>query len=182
MLTLWRRMDEMFPVVWGSQMGAAGDDNGIYKTWFKVLGDLNSRQVKRGIDRLANSGAKFIPAVSEFKAMCRGSAEDLGLPVLYEAYGEAAKFSGRAREHVWSHPVVYAAAKEVGFYDLQRKPKNEMIKLFKPVYERCMQQVADGVDFGAMLPEPDEVEAPVVPVSAEVAKSHIEKIRELQGR
>ena len=52
----------------------------------------------------------FCPDLPEFIALCRPTAEDVGLPPMAAAYAEACRNSYPGAEVRWSHPAVYHAA------------------------------------------------------------------------
>jgi hypothetical protein len=173
-------MNELFPAVWGSQMGKVGES--AYRTWYASLSDLKPGQIKRGLARLVDSGAKFPPSAPEFKAMCRGSAEDLGLPPVFMAFQEATEWAGRTREHAWSHAAVYVAAKNTGLFDLRTKPANSIFKRFEYFYKLACDQVADGEDLSDEMPEALPAPEDGKPINKQAARRHMDQLREMVKR
>lgn len=152
------------------------------KTWVKAL--VESRvttleQVQIGLSNARKSGSPHFPAVGQFIKWCR-ALENFGLPDERSAYLESCK---RAHDVFgnWSHPAVYLAARETGFFELKSRTENETYPDFKIHYAKLCQKVMLGADFSDKLP----VKRPALPapavISQEVARQGLASFRQRLG-
>lgn len=110
--------------------------------------------------------------------MCRVPPEDLGLPSPEQAYREAATAPYPVTQHKWSHPAVYHAGADTGWFDLRSQPESVMKKKYFQHYSARVKQVMSGDDLQtpenlALVKKPEPVSAPGV------AKQHLENARRL---
>lgn len=110
---------------------------------------LTPKQISYGLTK-AISGAKYCPDLPDFIALCKPTAEDLGLPSLANAYAEACRNAHPVlQDRQWSHPAVYHAAKQVGFFELRSLDE----KTSRPMFEQAYERTVDAVLSGDELPE-----------------------------
>lgn len=176
MARLWLTLGEMYPGTWGNQMGEVGGH--AYKTWVSALSDLKAGQLKRGLERCVREGGNWPPSLPQFRKWCNATPEDLGLLPEYLAFKEAADHAAAPADHQWSHPAVYVAARESGFYNLRTMPTTQASKIFGQCYAHVCRLVMEGSDFSGeipkALPAPDDV---FMPSSPEVVRANINEIK-----
>ena len=88
------------------------------------------------------------PAIAEFVALLQPSASALGVVYAHAAYVEACRCREDARNFPWSHPIVYHAARETGFWRLQRGNETTVWPLFERTYAALLTRLAAGETFG----------------------------------
>lgn len=141
---LWERMKKIYGSTWVREFGAADDG-----TWLQGLQGVTPAQLGLAITKCAASGKEFPPALPKFREMCAWASGDLRLPSAGAAYREACHNAHRDRnDHVWSHAVVWHAARAVGFEVLFASAEA------KPAFEREYQQMITRVANGESIEEP----------------------------
>jgi len=125
---------------WSSQYGEAfakdrlSDAAGV---WIDGLSHLTLGMVSMGIDKLATSRNEWPPSLPEFVNWCRPTADELRIPGVDIAYHDAAKGN-------WSHPIVWHAAKEIGFYEVSNNGASVTRKRFEKAYMKLVEEARDG--------------------------------------
>lgn len=110
---------------------------------------LTKRQIDFGIKKTV-AKAKHCPDAPAFIALCKPSAEDMGLPILVDAYTEACRNAHPATaERNWSHPAVYHTAKQVGSFELRSLEKEKTFPMFESAYQQTINAILNGEE----LPE-----------------------------
>ena len=169
MARLWIRMTRIYGHRWTSSFGETDDG-----TWAKGLRGLSGEQIALGLSRCVVSGEAWPPTLPEFRALCTPTAEDLGLPPRDAAYREAAMAD---RDHLWSHPAVYAAAQAVGLFEMRTLPESKSRPLFERAYEIVTRRALAGEQFDAPLPK--ALEKISTPARPEVAAAALIAMRAL---
>ncbi|WP_286974981.1 replication protein P [Pseudomonas sp.] len=108
------------------------------------------RQIEYGLKGLRADPSDFVPSPGKFIGWCRPTAESLGLKSPERAYQEACRNahpSARASA-VWSHPVTYHAAIDVGLDVLMQLSGVETWKLFDRSYSVMVQRAVEGQELG----------------------------------
>lgn len=154
------------------------------KTWAKALienGVTNPQQVAMGVRKARKSSSPYFPSVGQFIEWCNPSFEDFGLPDEREAFEEACKNSHSITRAQWSHPVVYLAGRETGFFSLKSRTEAQTYPSFKVRYKRLCERVLKGEDFTGQLPEflpPPPRGEPAKPATI---KKHLSELKQLMG-
>ncbi|WP_163833264.1 replication protein P [Spartinivicinus ruber] len=103
-------------------------------------------QVRIGLNKARGINKNFVPSVGVFVNWCKGDPEDFGLPSAALAYREACRkahdFSPGQLN--WSHPAVYSAARNTGFFELKSMSERNIFPLFERNYNLACQQVMAG--------------------------------------
>jgi hypothetical protein len=114
----------------------------IYRTWARELSDLPEFAIRFGLSRCKDFKGWFsLPA---FRELCHASAKDLGMPDPHAAYLEAARADGPRDRIRWSHPAVYHAACETGWFELRSMTEKECFPLYRRNYEAMVARVMAG--------------------------------------
>lgn len=145
---LWERLTEIYGMSFTRQFGDLGGSG--YVTWLEGLSDVSPEQLKIGIEKSVKSGREFPPNLTTFRAYCMDYAA-YGLPSLDDAYHEAARAPYPVTAHRWSHPAVYHAGADTGWFELRTLPAHISKKKFEERYAIRCKQVAAGEE----LPLPD---------------------------
>lgn len=157
---IFRQLQAIFPA-WRQ---AWPDDKALSaarRSWTKGLmaARINTlEQVRFGIEQCRKSGSPFAPSVGQFVKWCSPTAEMLGLPSEAKAYREATRNAHPCMAGItqWSHAAVHHAAKECGFYNLNKLPEDVSRKLFDRNYAIAVRMVLEGAPLAPIpqaLPE-----------------------------
>ena len=149
-----------------------------HKVWEAGLLDMTEMQIRKGTNKAKSfTGFMTLPA---FRELCHVSAQDLGLPDVHAAYREACMADGMRDMVRWSHPAVYHAGRETGWFDLRTSTEKQIFPLFKRNYEAMCSRVMNGetLDMPVQRALPPKV---FVPASQEKARATLNSIKELLG-
>lgn len=149
-----------------------------YRQFESDMADLSDRQIEIGLERAKDFTGFF--TTPTFRELCRVTPEDIGLPAVHAAYLEAAKADGPRDMLRWSHPAVYHAGRETGWFELRTGTEKEIYPLFKRNYEEICRRVMGGeqLDMPVQRALPSKV---FVPASPEKARATLNSIKELLG-
>ncbi len=86
----------------------------------------------------------WMPSISEFLAILRELHGDFGLPSVADAYYEACLKAQEPASHQWTHPAVYWAGREVGWFRLRSEEASQVQPAFHYAYEQLCQRVRKG--------------------------------------
>lgn len=177
---LWVKMEKIYsPSTWHKKHGASDDG-----TWLRGLSDLTPADIARGVARCEKSESEWPPNLPLFRQLCTAVGGEVGTPTTEAAYREACHNAHRDRnDHVWSHAVVWHAARAVGFDVLFASAEA------KPVFEREYQRMIARVANGESIEEPPAPAlrrlsaAPLTPHAIKAADAGIAAMRHaLRGR
>lgn len=159
--TLWTKMAELYGHRWTASFGMTPSSD---HAWASALAGLTGEQIACGLVALSERGDDWPPSAPEFRKLCTGnSAESLGLPSVDQAYRQACAIAHPAADRAGVHPVVYHAACETGFYELQHLAQDKSRKLFERAYSLTVKTVMAGGplrEIPKALPETVSVRTP----------------------
>ncbi len=168
---LWERMTAIYGHRWTSAYG--NEDDG---TWLQGLAGVTPDQIAAGLSRCLERGDGWPPTLPEFRALCQEGAHNL--PPVDRAYREACEHSTRPAEHDWSHPAVFVAGQDAGWWSLRRDPSRTTWPVFRRSYEDACNRVKAGEDLSALVVKSlPETPAEVKPADQETAKGHVSALR-----
>lgn len=124
-----------------------GEYDGAKRNWILALceSDLNSmQQIKIGLKNLRAQTSPFVPTCGQFIALCKPSAQDLGLPTVEKAYTEACQAAHPQGDKKFSHKVVEHAFIETGSYNLRTTSKTVSFPIFERNYEIASRMYMNG--------------------------------------
>ncbi|GGB83157.1 hypothetical protein GCM10011352_06240 [Marinobacterium zhoushanense] len=122
------------------------------REWALSLRGYGEGELVAAVNRCKETLA-WMPTISEFLAILRDIGGDFGLPVTRDAYIEACMHAAHPRRHRWSHPAVYLAGRNTGWFELRSEDEAEVLPRFRYQYEVLCRRVREG----------EELELPVVP-------------------
>ena len=86
----------------------------------------------------------------------------INLPNAQEAFIEAQKSSAPRQEFLWTTPIIYWAAKEVGWDLINSSANNQQaLKMFSKIYWRLAKEMHAGKSFEIALMKPAEKKEPL---------------------
>ena len=115
----------------------------------------------------------YLPTLTEVIKACGDSIESMNLPSAQEAFIEAQKSSAPRQEFPWTTPIIYWAAREVG-WDLINSSNNvHALKVFSKVYFRLRKEMGAGQSFDMHLKEDSPIIEPIdLDLLASLRKKH----------
>ena len=161
---LWDRMGELFGAKWLKQFGDT--DSPAFDTWCRLLGDLTEQHIERGFANMLRSfqetGSRFMPDALEFREHCL-NLKALGLPEPRAAYQEACRAPSPKIRFNWTHPAVYQAGMQTGWFELASMPTDDIYPRFAYNYDLICKRVIAGEDIAIPVPEaiPEKINAPM---------------------
>lgn len=178
MLQLWEHLGNLYGAKFLNQFGDV--DGTGFQDWSLNLADLTPDQIHAGFLALTRTRRSYAPDSFEFKALCFDYSQ-YGLPSSDEAYLEAARARYPVTANHWSHPAVYHAGADTGWFELRSLPAAKIKAAFVKNYERRVGQVINGEILPTPRQEALERMAPP-PVPREEARARCAQIKEyLEG-
>jgi hypothetical protein len=151
----------------------------IKKLWLDALADYPLEQILKGA-RHAIEHSEYLPTLNRMLECCQQGLSDLGLPSPREAYLEACRAPAPRAAQSWSHPAVYLAGRDTGWYLLANTTERYSWPLFCDHYQRYCTRVLQGEELGVPAPEPLE-HHPATPLSRDDQLAALKKLREETG-
>lgn len=146
------------------------------RLWLSHLAAYSPEQILAAARR-ATHESEYLPTVRGVLKYLESSS---GLPDAYDAYREACLAPSPKVEQRWSHPAVYLAGQETGWYFLATQTE----KISRPVYERHYRALCERVAAGETLHLPEVLELPEPehhPMTAEERQAAVRALREKVG-
>jgi len=125
----------------------------IKRLWLNALQPLGIEQILRGA-RHAIEHSEYLPTLHRMLESCRAAATEEGLPDPRSAYREACAAPRPKRAQRWSHPAVYLAGRDVGWFFLANSPEHQTWPVFRERYRHWCDRVLSGQTLA--LPTPTE--------------------------
>ena len=122
----------------------------LKKTWVKAFienGINTPEQLALGMKRVRADESDFVPSVGKFIKWCKPDPADVGLPDEDSAYREATNKCLSPSSKTWSHPAVFHAGREYGWYFLSRDTQKQSEDKFKKIYAKICDRVMKGEEF-----------------------------------
>jgi hypothetical protein len=177
MTDLWERMGELFGAKWLKQYGDT--DSSAFGTWCQYLGDLSADQIRIGFVNMLKSfqggESRYLPDAIQFREFCLG-VRAFGLPPAKSAYEEACRAPSPKARQRWSHPAVYLAGSQTGWFELSSMPTEQILPRFEYNYAMLCQRVMAGEELSVPVLEALPETVSIIP-PPERQISHLEKLR-----
>lgn len=158
---------------------AAEQLNQVKKLWLDSLGDYPVEQILRGA-RHAIENSEYLPTLHRMHECCRAGMGDLGLPTGRDAYLEACQARTPKSAQPWSHPAVYLAGRDSGWFFLEHNSEQVSWPVFREHYQRYSSRVLRGETL--QVPEPQAIERkPPQPLPKEQQQAELRKLRAKLG-
>lgn len=170
----------LFRVNYHNQYYSAFSDtqllNQTKKLWLESLQSFSNSQILKAA-RKAIEESDYLPTLHKMITYCRGDFQSFGLPSPHAAYVEACNAGNPKNAQHWSHPAVYFAGKEAGWYFLASSSEHMAFPVFKEAY----QAICEKVMHGEKLPDiqqPKLEQQPSHPLSKQENKQRLQLLRE----
>lgn len=113
------------------------------RLWLEGLMRFDTDNILRGARHVMET-SDYLPTLNKMIRSCEGDPEQHGLPITHAAYREACTASSPKAEANWSHPAVYLAGKDAGWFMLSSTIEKTAFPIFKQCYEKYCNQVLAG--------------------------------------
>ena len=88
--------------------------------------------------------SEYLPTLSRMHEFCRAGLTQFGLPSERAAYLEACRANSPKLAHSWSHPAVYLAGRDAGWFTLSSESESVSFPLFQKHYAAYVDKVLAG--------------------------------------
>lgn len=146
------------------------------KDWADSLSELSNMEIQVGMKKAENHTGYF--SLPVFKDLCKLKPQDYGLPDVEQAYHEAC-CAQNVLTFRWSHPAVYHAGADTGWFDL-RNGVGDAKNRFQQNYWKRFQQVQGNVL--PPIPKHELLENRKGKARPEIREKYLNKIYESFGR
>jgi hypothetical protein len=151
----------------------------IKKLWLDALADYPIEQVLKGAKH-AIEHSEYLPTLNRMLECCQQGLADLGLPSAHDAYVEACRAPAPRAAQAWSHPAVYLAGRDSGWYFLANNTERTSWPVFCEHYQRYCARVLQGETF--TMPAREQLEHhDARPLSRDDQLAELKKLREGTG-
>lgn len=145
------------------------------KYWLSCLADIPAEVLIRATRELVLT-QNYLPSVASMMEICRNAATLFGLPDSRTAYLEACRLPSPKASQRWSHPAVYLAGRQTGWFELANLPESQVFPLFDYHYTQFCQAVLRGEELD--LDQPKAIpEHSTVALSAEDNLQRLHKLK-----
>ena len=164
--------DHYFPmaVTWGTPIFTK-------KLWLESLARFTSQQILQGA-KAAIEQCEYLPNLHRMMQLCQAQGPGGDLPSAHDAYLEACNAHSPKAAYPWSHPAVYHAAAQTGWYALAGEMEHKLFPLFEKNYLLVCQRVLDGEKLVVEMPELLE-EIPAEPLSKQENQERVSALKDL---
>ena len=173
--TVFTQFEVAFPNLYHR---AYSSDNAIMlakQLWANSLKEFTGEQILRACQKAIES-SDFIPTIHSVLTQCRQDLTSYGLPAPREAYIEACNATEPRSEYNWSHPAVYFAGREAGWFFLASNAESKA----QPVFEAAYRKVCDRVLSGEKLAMPNAERLPSETTTPLSAEERVQRMAELR--
>jgi len=122
------------------------------KYWLQCLGHFSPELILKATRKVVTS-QQFLPSIATLVQACEEAMSLYGLPPARDAYVEACCAKHPKAEQSWTHPAVYLAGKESGWFDLENQIEAQAFPLYEQHYKKLCQRVLHGEELKIEIPE-----------------------------
>ena len=115
----------------------------IKKLWLESLAKYPV-SVLLNAAKAAIEQSEYLPTLSRMHEFCRAGLTEFGLPSERAAYLEACRAGSPKLAHTWSHPAVYLAGRDAGWFTLSSESESVSFPLFQKHYAAYVDKVLAG--------------------------------------
>ncbi|MBP8924672.1 MAG: hypothetical protein KBG75_02330 [Pseudomonadales bacterium] len=145
-----------------SAFGDGSQLNQVKKLWLDSLASHSIEAILLGARHCIET-SEYLPTLHRMLECCREAhLKAQGLPEVHAAYREACLAPEPKHAQGWSHPAVYHAGRETGWFLLASSPESKSF----PAFERCYRALCDQLAAGATLALPSPGESTANSVAA----------------
>lgn len=123
----------------------------IKKFWLDALSSYSVSQILRAA-RHCVEASEYLPTLNRMLEACRHEVTALGIPDPRSAYQEACNAGTPRAAQPWSHPIVYFAGRDCGWFFLSNNPESVTLPVFKQHFNAYCDRVLAGESFAIEAP------------------------------
>jgi len=116
------------------------------RIWAESLKKFSAASIDLASEAVIQA-SDYLPTLTEIIKACKDTMSYGDIPSTQEAFLEAQKSSSPRKEYPWSHPIIYWAAKEVGWDSVNSSHSPHAFKLFADAYLRMAKDLKKGKSF-----------------------------------
>ena len=173
----------LFRLNYHNQYFAAYQDNSqiqqVKKLWLESLSDYPVEQILRGAKHAIENN-EYLPTLNRMHECCQQGLAKYGLPAVHDAYLQACKAPSPKSAQSWSHPAVYLAGKDSGWFFLANNVERISWPVFRDHYQGYCARVIRGEDLEIPAPEAIEQQHSEV-LGSEDQLAELHKLRDQTG-
>jgi hypothetical protein len=113
------------------------------KYWLECLSHFSPEIILQATREVVTS-QEYLPSIASLVQACEETMSGFGLSAAHDAYNEACCAPHPKIEQQWSHPAVYYAGKDTGWFDLANKTEKQIFPSFEKHYRNLCQRVLHG--------------------------------------
>ena len=163
-----------------SAYGDASQLSQIKRLWLDSLAQFDPETILLGARRCIET-SEYLPMLARMLECCNDARmRAQGLPDARTAYREACLAPEPRHAQRWSHPAVYHAGRETGWFLLASTPETKAFPLFERNYRAVCERLAGGEVLELPAPPADAARAPA-PLSPEEQRRQLEELRRQTG-
>lgn len=151
----------------------------IKKLWLEALADYPIEQLLKGAKH-AIEHSEYLPTLNRMLECCQQGLADLGLPSAHDAYVEACRAASPRAAQNWSHPAVYLAGRDSGWFFLTNNTERSSWPIYSEHYQGYCIRVLRGETLTMPVPEKLEHHQDK-PLSREEQLAELKKLKEQIG-
>ena len=121
-------------------------ENLAKKLWLSKLSDFSAETIIAGAEKVI-AESDYLPTLHKMLNACRDVGMPAGLPSPRKAYEEVCNKPSPKAEQQWSHPAVYIAGRECGWYFLANTVESKAFPSFADIYQQYCKRVLSGEEF-----------------------------------
>lgn len=163
-----------------SAFGDGGQLNQVKKLWLDSLAEHSPETILLGA-RHCIENSEYLPTLHRMLESCREARLSReGLPDVHAAYREACMAREPKSMQPWTHPAVYHAGRETGWFLLASSPESKSFPAFERNYRKLCERIAEGVVL--TLPSPEEATRAALPApDVEQQRAQLAQLRDKTG-
>lgn len=123
----------------------------VKRLWAEALVSFPTEQVLRGARHVIET-SEYLPTLHRMLESCQQSLGEFGLPDTRTAYLEACTAASPKAAQSWSHPAVYLAGHDTGWYVLAHESEQKTWPLFRENYRHYCNRALTGESLS--VPQP----------------------------
>lgn len=123
--------------------------------WFSQLKSVPPERILEAAQRVIRE-SEFLPNIASLLKHCEAGQH--GLPDVWSAYHEACQAPEPKAAQTWSHPLVYHAGHQAGWYFLATNTEQRTFPVFEKIWRNLCERLRQGDVFA--LPQPASLPAP----------------------
>ncbi len=142
----------------------------IKKLWLEALAEFPPEQILRGAKHAIET-SEYLPTLNRMLDCCHQGLGEYGLPAVHDAYVEACQAPSPKSAQAWSHPAVYLAGLDTGWFFLANNEERLAFPQFREHYQRRVAAVMRGEELVIPAPEALEQRPNKRPVNSDLRES-----------